>query len=148
MRRRVLKLIERRRGHLDLLDCPRSRRFITHSDMADAETSIRFTTELEHLRVTDAPIQLPTRLSRAGLSEVVNHLLTDSLGASHVARPFDFPMESRRPEIGSSKICCVSRFQTSLQCPRDVLHLSVRRKIVNISVREPSLHRRTLSWTR
>ena len=61
--------------------------------MADAETSIRFTTELEHLRVTDAPIQLPTRLSRAGLSEVVNHLLTDSLGASHVARPFDFLLQ-------------------------------------------------------
>ena len=58
-------------------------------DTGEPQLSVRFTTQLEHLSVTDAPIQLPTRLSRAGLSEVVNHLLA-TLDSSHVPRPFDF----------------------------------------------------------
>lgn len=58
-------------------------------DSSEPQLSARFTTHLEQLRVTDAPIQIPTRLTRAGLSEVVNHLLA-ALDASHTQRPFDF----------------------------------------------------------
>ena len=53
--------------------------------LPEAQTQVRFTTRLEpRLRVSEAPIQLPTRLTRYGLSEVVNHLL------SPPATPFDF----------------------------------------------------------
>ncbi len=55
----------------------------------EPQVEVRFTTRLEEHRVTDAPIQLPTRLTRAGLSEVVNHLL----GSEHTPRPFDFLLE-------------------------------------------------------
>lgn len=64
----------------------------TSTDPAEPQLSVRFTTQLEALRVTDAPIQLPIRLSRAGLSEVINHLLTGQ-DADHVARPFDFLLD-------------------------------------------------------
>lgn len=57
---------------------------------SEPSVQVRFTTRLdEQWRVTDAPIQLPTRLTRKGLSEVVNHLLAAS-DSSYVARPFDF----------------------------------------------------------
>ena len=62
------------------------------ANASEPQLSVRFTTQLEALRVTDAPIQLPTRLTRAGLSEVVNHLITAQDG-SHAARPFDFLLE-------------------------------------------------------
>jgi len=56
---------------------------------SEPQTQVRFTTRLEaHLRVSETPIQLPTRLTRYGLSEVVNHLL----GADE-ARPFDFVVD-------------------------------------------------------
>lgn len=56
---------------------------------AEPQTQVRFTTRLEaHLRVSETPIQLPTRLTRYGLSEVVNHLL----GAEE-QRPFDFVVD-------------------------------------------------------
>lgn len=49
-------------------------------------SQISFTTQLEdELRVSSAPLVVPARLSRQGLSEVVNHLL----GVSK-PRPFDF----------------------------------------------------------
>ena len=51
------------------------------ADASEPQLSVRFTTQLEALRVTDAPIQIPTRLTRAGLSEVVNHLLAATDGA-------------------------------------------------------------------
>ena len=66
---------------------------MTSTDIAEPSLSVRFTTQLEErLRVTDAPIQLPIRLTRAGLSEVVNHLLT-TLDSEHATRPFDFLLE-------------------------------------------------------
>ena len=55
----------------------------------EPSANVRFTTRLEpSLRVTEAPIQLPVRLTRYGLSEVVNHLL----GAAP-PRPFDFLLQ-------------------------------------------------------
>ena len=43
---------------------------------SEPQVQVRFTTKLEaRFRVTEAPIQLPTRLTRHGLSEVINHLL-------------------------------------------------------------------------
>lgn len=51
---------------------------------------VRFVTNLdERWRVPDAPLQLPTRLMRTGLSEVINHLLS-ATNSSHESRPFDF----------------------------------------------------------
>jgi ribosome biogenesis protein YTM1 len=55
-------------------------------DSSEPQVQVSFTTRLDaSLRVTEAPIQLPTRLTRGGLSEVVNHLLH-----STTPRPFDF----------------------------------------------------------
>ena len=52
----------------------------------EQQVAVRLTTRLEApWRVTEAPIQLPTRLTRFGLSEVVNHLLQ-----GQPTRPFDF----------------------------------------------------------
>ena len=46
---------------------------------SEAQVQVQFVTKLEdRWRVTEAPIQLPTRLTRFGLSEVVNHLLSAS----------------------------------------------------------------------
>ena len=57
------------------------------AESAEPQVQARFTTNLDaRWRVTDSPIQLPTRLTRDGLSEVVNHLLGDN----HQPRPFDF----------------------------------------------------------
>ena len=50
-----------------------------------AQVQVSFVTELDDFRVSDAPILLPTRLRRAGLSEVVNHLLGGT-----TPHPFDF----------------------------------------------------------
>lgn len=58
----------------------------------EASLSVRFTTQLPQLKATDAAIQLPIRLSRAGLSEVVNHLITAENG-EHTVRPFDFLLD-------------------------------------------------------
>lgn len=58
----------------------------------EPQCQVRFTTRDERWRVTDAPIDLPTRLTRAGLSEVVNHLLS-GINPSHTPRPFDFLLE-------------------------------------------------------
>ena len=57
--------------------------------MADEpQAQVRFITQLdERFRVTEAPIQLPTRLRRSGLSEVINHLLGTP---EDKPRPFDF----------------------------------------------------------
>ena len=52
----------------------------------EPHVQVQFTTKLEaRWRVTDVPISLPTRLTRYGLSEVVNHLL-----GADPPRPFDF----------------------------------------------------------
>ena len=57
---------------------------------SEPSVRVRFTTRLaEQWHVTDAPLQLPTRLARKGLSEVINHLLASS-DSSYVPRPFDF----------------------------------------------------------
>jgi ribosome biogenesis protein YTM1 len=43
---------------------------------AEPHVAVRFITQLEaRWQVSDTPLDLPTRLSRYGLSEVVNHLL-------------------------------------------------------------------------
>ena len=55
----------------------------------EPQVQVRFTTKLEaRFRVTEAPIQLPTRLTRHGLSEVINHLLNAEKPAA-----FDFVTE-------------------------------------------------------
>eukprot|EP00854_Cymbomonas_tetramitiformis_P004895 gene4895-5977_t len=52
----------------------------------DAQVLSRFVTRMpEEYRVTDTPIAVPSRITRYGLSEVVNHLL-----ALEKPRPFDF----------------------------------------------------------
>ena len=57
--------------------------------MEEPQVQVQFTTQLdEEWRVTEAPIQLPTRLTRHGLSEVVNHLLE-----GRPNRPFDFLLQ-------------------------------------------------------
>lgn len=59
------------------------------ADSSDAQCQVQFVTKLEEQwRITEAPIQLPTRLTRFGLSEVVNHLLNAS-----PPRPFDFLLQ-------------------------------------------------------
>ena len=65
-----------------------------------------FTTQLEERwRVPEAPIELPTRLTRAGLSEVINHLLAGK-DSSHVSRPFDFLVKGEllRGSLGQTLI--------------------------------------------
>jgi ribosome biogenesis protein YTM1 len=43
---------------------------------SEPHAAVRFTTQLEaRWQVSDTALDLPTRLSRYGLSEVVNHLL-------------------------------------------------------------------------
>ena len=57
-----------------------------NGEVKEPQVQVRFITKLEErLRVTEAPIELPTRLTRAGLSEVINHLLGNTS-----PRPFDF----------------------------------------------------------
>lgn len=42
----------------------------------EVQVTCRFTTKLpDRLRITDTPFAVPSRLTRYGLSEVVNHLL-------------------------------------------------------------------------
>jgi len=48
---------------------------------------VRFVTDHDAFRITDAPFVLPQKLGRYGLSEVVNHLLNS---ASSTRQPFDF----------------------------------------------------------
>eukprot|EP00873_Tetraselmis_striata_P017687 jgi/Tetstr1/437951/TSEL_026581.t1 len=53
---------------------------------ADTQLTARFVTQLgEELRVPDAPVSLPASLTRYGLSQIVNHLLS-----LDPPRPFDF----------------------------------------------------------
>ncbi len=59
---------------------------MTDASSMEPHVSVRFTTRLEaRFRVTEQPVQLPTRLTRYGLSEVINHLLN-----AEQPRPFDF----------------------------------------------------------
>ena len=71
---------------------PSRRRSLTTTMSGSAtepQVQVRFTTKLEaRFRVTEAPIQLPTRLTRHGLSEVINHLLNAEKPAA-----FDFVTE-------------------------------------------------------
>ena len=55
---------------------PTSRALAMSGSATEPQVQVRFTTKLEaRFRVTEAPIQLPTRLTRHGLSVVINHLL-------------------------------------------------------------------------
>jgi ribosome biogenesis protein YTM1 len=55
-------------------------------DEDERQVQVTFTTQLgDDLRVSSAPLVVPARLSRLGLSEVINHLLN-----LPKARPFDF----------------------------------------------------------
>eukprot|EP00965_Chrysotila_dentata_P205594 6183048-Pleurochrysis_carterae.AAC.3 len=63
-----------------------STRQACNGGMSEAHAACRLTTNLPNeLKVTDAPLELPTRLTRFGLSEVVNHLLN-----AEKLRRFDF----------------------------------------------------------
>jgi ribosome biogenesis protein YTM1 len=62
------------------------------AEPSDPLVEVRFTTRDARWRVSDAPIQLPTRLTRAGLSEVINHLLAAD-DSGYKSRPFDFLLE-------------------------------------------------------
>jgi ribosome biogenesis protein YTM1 len=55
--------------------------------MADSESNVqvRFVTKLSKYRVSEAPVEIPTRLTRRGLSNVVNMLLS-----LDPPQPFDF----------------------------------------------------------
>ncbi|OQS03225.1 hypothetical protein THRCLA_04480 [Thraustotheca clavata] len=50
-----------------------------------AQIRVKFTTKNPEIRVTETPFAVPIRLARAGLSQVVNHLLNTS-----EPKPFDF----------------------------------------------------------
>ena len=55
---------------------------------------MRFFTKYDKLKVTDAPIAIPSKLTRSGLSEIINHLLNSESGIeSNIA--FDFLIENR-----------------------------------------------------
>lgn len=54
------------------------------------QIQIRFTTRIEKYKTTDAPILVPAKLRRYGLSEVVNHLL-----AFEKPIPFDFLIDGQ-----------------------------------------------------
>ena len=56
----------------------------------EAQIKVRFVTARAEDAVTDAPIAVPLRLRRYGLSEIVNHLLE-----SEPARPFHFLIDGR-----------------------------------------------------
>jgi len=51
---------------------------------------VRFTTEWARYKVTETPFSVPLRLTRSGLSDVINHLL-----ARGEHRPFDFLVNGR-----------------------------------------------------
>jgi hypothetical protein len=55
-----------------------------------AQVRLKFVTQDETIRVTEAPIAVPTKLGRSGLSEVINHLR----GAADAADSYDFIIES------------------------------------------------------
>jgi ribosome biogenesis protein YTM1 len=56
------------------------------------QVRVRFVTEHDQYRVTDAPFVLPQKFGRKGLSEVINHLLEPS--PEH-AVPFDFSINGQ-----------------------------------------------------
>lgn len=72
---------------------------------AGADVRVRFVTKLDEYRVTETPFAVPARLTRRGLSEVVNHLLGRGEAASGDADdgernagdavPFDFLVDGR-----------------------------------------------------
>ena len=61
----------------------------------EQQITCRFVTKLpEEYQVPDAPIAVPSRLTRYGLSEIINHLL--ALGVWHLTT------NTMRPELGVS----------------------------------------------
>ncbi|GAB9475166.1 Ribosome biogenesis protein wdr12 [Globisporangium polare] len=54
-------------------------------DQEGPQVRVKFVTKNEAIRVTETPFAVPTRLSRQGLSQVVNHLLNMA-----TPQPFDF----------------------------------------------------------
>ncbi|KAJ3277644.1 WD repeat-containing protein 12 [Borealophlyctis nickersoniae] len=56
----------------------------------DAQVQVRFRTKIQKYAITDAPILVPTRLRRYGLSEIVNHLLDLAKPV-----PFDFLIDGK-----------------------------------------------------
>ncbi|KAJ3053121.1 ribosome biogenesis protein ytm1 [Rhizophlyctis rosea] len=57
---------------------------------AEAQVQVRFHTKQQKYAITDAPILVPSRLRRYGLSEIVNHLL-----AAAKPIPFDFLIDGK-----------------------------------------------------
>lgn len=54
----------------------------TTSAVAPADVLVRFTTSITSLRVPSVPINVPTSLTRGGLTKVVQHLLGKGVSPS------------------------------------------------------------------
>lgn len=48
----------------------------------DTQVRVRFVTKIDQYRVVDTPFAVPARLTRYGLSEVINHLLSQGARAA------------------------------------------------------------------
>jgi ribosome biogenesis protein YTM1 len=66
-------------------------------------------TSYEKYRVTDAPIAVPSKLGRYGLSEIINHLL-DFEESAH--QPFDFSVNNRLLRTSLKKFVTANRIST------------------------------------
>lgn len=68
---------------------------------------VKFVTEFDQFRITDAPFAVPSNLGRFGLSEVVNHLLD-----LDEPQPFDFMIVDRLLRAPLSKFVLYNRLST------------------------------------
>ncbi len=75
--------------------------------IADEKVRVRFVTEHEEYRITDAPFSLPSKLGRSGLSEVINHLLNLDEPVS-----FDFIINDHLIRTPLQKFLAVHRVST------------------------------------
>jgi ribosome biogenesis protein YTM1 len=66
----------------------------------DSQLRVRFLTKHVQYSISDSPFVLPAKLGRAGLSEVVNHLLGGSGN-----QPFDFSIKGKLIRVPLFKFC-------------------------------------------
>jgi ribosome biogenesis protein YTM1 len=81
--------------------------------MSSQRVRVRFISRSPQYAVTDAPIAVPTKLARHGLSEVVNHLL-----ASTVPVPFDFLVDNQLLRGSLAKFIAANNISTE-----DIVHI-------------------------
>ena len=85
-------------------------------ELSDASVRVQFTTSYEKYKIADAPLVIPAKLARSGLSEVINHLLDESSDESE-RQPFDFMVGDRLIRMPLYKFIAVNRLNTEETIP-------------------------------